>query len=61
MLLVVLSPETLWDMKDLDFKEIKRVPHFIEMTEFFLKNSTCDQRNLFIMNAITRIAKKNLN
>jgi hypothetical protein len=60
ILLAYLSPETLWDMQYFDFMEIHKLPHFIESVELFLENTNIDTRNLFIINAINKITKKNV-
>ncbi|CDW91812.1 UNKNOWN [Stylonychia lemnae] len=59
LILAYLTPETIWDMNDMDYRELKRTSHYIEIVEAFLIKSTLDQKILFIMNAITRITKKN--
>lgn len=59
-ILAYLSPETLWDMQDLDSLEIFRVPNFMETVETFLETSKLDARILFILKAVERITKKSV-
>eukprot|EP00347_Sterkiella_histriomuscorum_P004033 403362001 len=59
VILCFLSPETLWDMFDMDYREIIRQSHFIEVVEEFMKSSSFDEKCLFVLNAVTRITKKN--
>lgn len=47
-------------MNEMDYKELKKTTHYIEIVESFLTKSSLDNKILFIMNAITRITKKNV-
>ncbi len=53
-----MSPETLWDMQELDLIDLDNMPNFLDNIEEFLKNSNFDSRCLFILTAVTRITKK---
>lgn len=61
MILVFLSPETLWDMFEMDSKELKQLPHLVEVADNLICSMGIDTKLLFIMNAVSRITKKNVN
>jgi hypothetical protein len=42
LILVYLSPESLWDMHDLDYKDLKKMPHLIDVMDGFITKSTVD-------------------
>jgi hypothetical protein len=60
MILVFLSPETLWDMFEMDLQELRQLPHLIEVADDLINNMNIDAKLLFIMNAVSRITKKNV-
>jgi hypothetical protein len=53
-----MSPETLWDMQELDSIDLENMPNFLDNIEEFLKHSNFDSRSLFILTAVSRITKK---
>jgi hypothetical protein len=60
MILIYLSPESLWETCDLENKDIKKLPHIIEVADNFIDKGSIDQKYLFIINAVIKITNKNV-
>jgi len=59
MILIYLSPETLWEVCEMDEKDLKKMPHIIEQIDTFFSRGTLEQKLLFIINSVFRITGKN--